>query len=321
MKHRFLKVTPVAVALVLLSGTQLHAFGNFALSDEVVPQQTDTFTETVKQQKQAMFLVCDADIMQDSSSVSSVLEREPKGSQVNVLDVEGDTCKVLTATGKTGYVPVSKLVQNRDYIFDDTDQVKYVNADNTEVKKLPFAQSSTVTTLPLDTEVHLTGTNESEYWRIDIDGTVSYIDKAALSDQKTVQGTPPAAVQNVPAANTAAEVPAVVQTAAVQTGTTWNGSSLTPFAGSVMGPSGKETYYNLDMSGCVANMRGIGNTDEYWVRSDGVKMLGNYVMIAADFATRPLGSYVETSLGTGIVVDTGTFAYSNPSQIDIAVTW
>lgn len=311
MKFRFLKVVPVAVALVALSGTPLHAFGNFALSDEVVPQNTDTFTETVNQQKQAMFLVNDADIMKDATSVSSVLERDPKGTQVNVLDVEGDTCKVLTATGKTGFIPVSKLVQNKEYIFDDTDQVKYVNSDNTEVKKLPFAQSSTVTTLPLDNEVHLIGTNDSEYWKIEIDGAVYYIDKNALSDQKSEQ----------PEEDTSSELPAVVQTASIQSGTTWNGSALTPFAGSVMGPSGKETYYNLDMSGCVANMRSIGNTDAYWVRSDGVKMLGNYVMIAADFSTRPLGSHVETSLGTGVVVDTGSFAYSNPSQIDIAVTW
>lgn len=315
MKWRMAKVLPVAITLVFLSGTQLHAFGDFALSDEVVPQSadTDTFTETVNQQKQAMFLAADTDIMKDASSVSSVLERDPKGTEVNVLDVEGDTCKVLTATGKTGYVPVSKLVQNREYVFTDTDQTKYVNADNTEVKKLPFAQSSTIKTLPMDTPVHLIGTNDSEYWKIDMDSAVYYIDKNALSDQKTVSDTP--------APDPAATVPAVVQTAAVQNGSTWNGSALSPFTGTVMGPSGKETYYNLDMSGCVANMRSIGDGDAYWVRDDGVKMLGNYVMVAADFATRPLGSYVETSLGTGIVVDTGSFAYSNPSQIDIAVTW
>lgn len=317
MKFRMIKVFPLAVTLVFLSSTQLDAFGNFSLSDEVTPQtsDTDTFTETVNQQKQAMFLAADTDIMQDASSVSSVLERDPKGTEVNVLDVEGDTCKVLTATGKTGYVPVSKLVQNREYVFEDTDQTKYVNADNTEVKKLPFAQSSTVQTLSLDTEVHLIGTNDSQYWKIDLDGAAYYIDKNALSDQKTVPDTP------APVETPAATVPAAVQTAAIQTGTTWNGSALSPFTGTVMGPSGKETYYNLNMSGCVANMRAIGNNDAYWVRSDGVKMLGNYVMIAADFATRPLGSYVETSLGTGIVVDTGSFAYSNPSQIDIAVTW
>lgn len=105
------------------------------------------------------------------------------------------------------------------------------------------------------------------------------------------------------------------------TNSTWTGAKLTASAGTVTGPSGKETYYNLDMSGVVSIMRGIGNTDEYWVRSDGVKMLGNYVMVAADLSIRPRGTLVETSLGTGIVCDTGSFIYSNPTQLDIATNW
>ena len=88
-----------------------------------------------------------------------------------------------------------------------------------------------------------------------------------------------------------------------------------------MGPSGKETYYNLPMSGVVNIMRSMGNKDLYWVRADGCKMLGRYIMVAADLRVHPRGSLVETSLGTGIVCDTGEFALSNPYQIDIAVAW
>ena len=101
----------------------------------------------------------------------------------------------------------------------------------------------------------------------------------------------------------------------------WNGSVLNPVIGTIMGPSGKETYYNLPMGGVIDIMRRMGNTDPYWIRSDGVKMLGDYVMIAADLSIRPRGSYVMTSLGMGIVCDTGTFIYTNPYQIDIAVDW
>ena len=101
----------------------------------------------------------------------------------------------------------------------------------------------------------------------------------------------------------------------------WNGQVLTPYLGVVQGPSGKETYYNLDMSGVISIMRSMGNNDPYWVRSDGCKMLGNYIMVAADLSIRPRGSLIQTSLGTGIVCDTGTFIYSDPYQIDIAVTW
>ncbi|MDY5957139.1 hypothetical protein [Frisingicoccus sp.] len=102
---------------------------------------------------------------------------------------------------------------------------------------------------------------------------------------------------------------------------TWNGSRLTAGSGVNYGPSGKETYYNLDMTGVIYMMRCLGNTDEYWVRSDGCKMLGNYIMIAANLSVHPRGSLVQTSLGTGIVCDTGSFAEEDPNQIDIAVTW
>ena len=101
----------------------------------------------------------------------------------------------------------------------------------------------------------------------------------------------------------------------------YNGSVLTASSGVNYYGSQRETYYNLDMSGCVNIMRDMGNTDEYWVREDGVKMLGSYVMCAANLDMYPRGSLVETSLGTAIVVDTGGFADSDPYQIDIAVTW
>ena len=101
----------------------------------------------------------------------------------------------------------------------------------------------------------------------------------------------------------------------------WKGPVLSKGRGVVYGPSGKETYYNLNMNGVVNMMRSMGNTDEYWVREDGCKMLGDYIMVAANLNIRPRGSIVETSLGEGIVCDTGGFASRNPYQIDIAVTW
>lgn len=110
-------------------------------------------------------------------------------------------------------------------------------------------------------------------------------------------------------------------TASSSSASSWNGQKLTRSNGSVNGPSGKETYYNLPMGGVVNILKGAGVPGDYWVRSDGVKMYGSYVLIAADQSFRPLGSLVETSLGTGIVGDTGSFVNSNHTQIDIAVTW
>lgn len=118
-----------------------------------------------------------------------------------------------------------------------------------------------------------------------------------------------------------AEQNAVQQASYTAPTSAWNGSVLTPASGVNYGPSGKETYYNLDMSGVISIMRGMGNTDQYWVREDGCKMLGNYIMVAANLNVHPRGSLVETSLGTGIVCDTGGFAYGNPNQLDIATAW
>ena len=100
-----------------------------------------------------------------------------------------------------------------------------------------------------------------------------------------------------------------------------DGSCLTPSGGVYYGPTGKETYYNLNMSGVISNAQAQGIQGEYWVREDGVKMYGDYVIVAANLDTHPRGSTVETSLGTGIVLDTGGFAASDPNQVDIAVDW
>lgn len=113
-------------------------------------------------------------------------------------------------------------------------------------------------------------------------------------------------------------------TTVAPTTTKWSGDVLSKSKGVVYGPSGKETYYNLDMSGVINIMRRAGYSEAdypYWIREDGVKMLGNYVMVAANYNTRPRGTILESSLGTAIVCDTGGFANSNPTQLDIAVTW
>ena len=75
----------------------------------------------------------------------------------------------------------------------------------------------------------------------------------------------------------------------------------------------KETWCNLKTSELVANMKNQHNLDlEYWVRDDGVCMYGDYVMVATDVphmdgtekdAEYHYGDLVETSLGTGMVVD------------------
>lgn len=82
-----------------------------------------------------------------------------------------------------------------------------------------------------------------------------------------------------------------------------------------------ETYYNLPMGGVVKIARAHGIGGEYWVRSDGAKMLGDYIMLATNNDIYPIGTLVPTSLGMGISLDTGSFASVRPYQVDIAVDW
>ncbi len=121
---------------------------------------------------------------------------------------------------------------------------------------------------------------------------------------------------------TAAQEQTSRQELAVQTKSkTWNGAVLNKTNGVVNGPNGKETYYNLNMSKIVAGLQKKSASSEYWIRNDGVKMFGEYIMVAANLSVYPRGTVVETSLGTGIVCDTGAFAGRSNITFDIATAW
>lgn len=102
-----------------------------------------------------------------------------------------------------------------------------------------------------------------------------------------------------------------------------SGDVLNSTIGTVQGPSGKETFYNLDMSLVVQYAKDAGIAGEYWVRDDGAKMLGDYILCACDISGKTHERYdiVQTSLGLGICADTGEFVQDNPNQIDIATAW
>lgn len=108
-------------------------------------------------------------------------------------------------------------------------------------------------------------------------------------------------------------------------------NNLTAKKGTVQGPNGKETYYHMDFKNLEHTLELHCKFDpkcEMYKRSDGVMMWGvkggeSYVMCAANLSVpgRSRGSKLMTSLGPAIVIDTGTFASSNPGQLDICVSW
>lgn len=184
------------------------------------------------------------------------------------------------------------------------DSTGTVTASALNVRSGSSTDNSIIGTLANGSEVTVTEKESNGWYQI------SYNDQTAYVSGKYIS------IEN--------EADVAGQDASAETADTtssWSGPVLNKRAGTVQGPSGKETYYNMDMSGVISIMRSMGNTDEYWVRDDGVKMLGDYVMCAANLSVHPRGSLVESSLGTAIVCDTGGFASSNPNQLDIAVTW
>lgn len=103
---------------------------------------------------------------------------------------------------------------------------------------------------------------------------------------------------------------------------TVNAGTLTADGGVNYHNGRKETYYNLCMEKVTENARKNGIRGKYWLREDGAKMWGHYVIIAAPLDVYPYGSIVkDTSMGDAIVLDTGGFAAENKNQIDIATGW
>ena len=176
----------------------------------------------------------------------------------------------------------------------------------------PSPKGEALAHLDVDEEVELLDDSDENYLYVLYKGQEGYINKKYLSTKvdEPVELVEPIQIQEAP------------QEEPQQTSYNYNGNVLTASKGVVHGPSGKETYYNLNMSGVVANAKSAGIEGEYWVRQDGVKMLGNYILAACDVTGAVHNRYdlVETSLGVAICADTGGFA-ANPTQIDIATAW
>lgn len=91
------------------------------------------------------------------------------------------------------------------------------------------------------------------------------------------------------------------------------------------GPSGREGYYTGSAYFAVkaARARGFSERDyPYHVTKDTkLKMLGPYIICAADFHRYPPCSIVDTSLGKAIVLDTIGSSGLATRDIDILTAW
>ena len=63
------------------------------------------------------------------------------------------------------------------------------------------------------------------------------------------------------------------------------------------------------------------NQYPYSIREDGCKMLGDYIICAANMSLYPRGTLIEGELGTYIVCDTGSNFAEEPTRLEIAADW
>lgn len=81
----------------------------------------------------------------------------------------------------------------------------------------------------------------------------------------------------------------------------------------------QECWYNLPMENIIEQANLVFGENPYWIREDGVKMYGPFVICAGKSSR--YGEVIDTSLGKGLILDTGDFVKEDPDKIDIATAW
>ena len=275
------------------------------------------------------------DIIQEESTEETEAAAVADGAEAAMQAPETDESEMTKSTIGAAF--------DSSYQFNKEDAVVYL-LEAAEVKAEPSDDADSIASLEKYSSIYLTGSNDLQYWEVRVGGDIGYLDSSVITreqvDIEALKEDDARKEENEAQSKQEQEETFVEKTSeakdewaqaikeerrqelANQTRSyNWDGPVLSRSKGSVYGPSGKETYYNLNMSGCVRNMNRRGYYYDVWVRNDGCKMFGDYIMCAANLGVHPFGSLVECSLGTCIVVDTGGFAAGNPNQLDIAVTW
>ena len=245
----------------------------------------------------------DIQIRESLDGLSPVIGVINKRDILYIIESDEEYAKVITEDALVGYINSKFVSEALALIFDETSEIYYSDGE-LKILDAPYENAREIDILDENVEIEIVGKNDLQYWKAQFEESIVYVDRDHLLEEPIPTPTP---------------VPTPTPASAYIGN--YNGAILTPRAGTIMGPSGKETYYNLNMSGVISIMQNAGYNYEYWVRDDGVKMYGDYVMAACGFDVRPRGTLVQTSLGMAICADTGTFSYTNPYQIDIAVSW
>lgn len=93
---------------------------------------------------------------------------------------------------------------------------------------------------------------------------------------------------------------------------------LTAALGRITYGNHTETWYDLPMNKVIQRSQDAGIPCEYWIDERGVKMFGQWVIVAAH-KSKTRYTFVDTSLGEGIILDYHTC--SDKELYDIATDW
>lgn len=283
----------LAVTLVIVSTFILQDVPVIALAEET-SNDTEIEIEESKPEDESEENSDDISYNRYVKTDSTVLAGVNKNLQETLYDIVSDTDSESEENEESTEEDNQKEVENYNW------KTGYTNTA-VRIRENPTTDSEILTVLSINKEIQFTKDDIHGNWvHIKYGDVIGYMVLKYISNEKT---------KIVEKVNKSKEY-------------AWSGKKLNARAGTVNGPSGRETYYNLPMSRVVSMMHSRGYNGDYWVRDDGAKMLGQYVMVAANLSIHPRGSVVPTTLGYGIVCDTGGFAHNGSGvALDVATNW
>lgn len=283
----------LAVTLVIVSTFLLQGVPVIALAEET-SNDTEIEIEESKPKDESEENSDDISYNRYIKTDSTVLAGVNKTLQDTLYDVVSDT------DSKSEENEESTEEDNQEEVKNYNWKTGYTNTA-VRIRENPTTDSEILTVLSINKEIQFTKDDIHGNWvHIKYGDVIGYMVLKYISNEKTK----------------------IVEKVNKSKQYTWSGKKLNARVGTVNGPSGRETYYNLPMSRVVSMMHSRGYNGDYWVRDDGAKMLGQYVMVAANLSIHPRGSVVPTTLGYGIVCDTGGFAHNGSGvALDVATNW
>lgn len=307
----------IKILLVFCVGFAL-TFGIFTVPSNLLTKQPHLITYNtgiVTEEKEVediktyipIYALKDVNVYSDTTKTAGVVKTYPIGAEIFAYGekIAADNGRFFVTND--GYIKHTECTYDENNVFYPDEKVFYAMA-NAPIYEMPTEDATVVEYLTLNEEVEVSGYNKNNFYRLSEQSWL-YVNVEDMMETPYIEPEPEVEIDSSAVAGGYSYAPPT------------GGGSLTPSAGVYQGPSGKETYYNLDMSGVISIAQSAGINGNYWVRDDGVKMYGDYVICACGFTVRPRGTIIETSLGPGICLDTGGFAQNDPYQVDIAVNW